>query len=232
MELVKSRISQIHLTKFDEIPLGRLVSSDNLAQLTSLFDLGQASIGHNQEGDISVLCERGSFTSNGAKHPFDKLLVEERKIQLVGMEGTSSEGSGALAQLREFLGEIAGDQSADFLVPVVIAEESEVIAHMEFHYSRIFSDDFLKLVLQDVTEASSSELAAAESKFAQLAFNIDYSISDDSLSDYRVGISRKEFRIEPRKGYPLDDQVFFSKAPLSTELHVQILEALETVLSG
>lgn len=232
MEILKTRINQIHLTKFDEIPLVRLISTENLEGLTKLFDLHQVNVGQTQEGALLVVAERGTFVSNGSTFPFEKLLLEERKIQLVGLEGSSVEGLETLDSLREYLLEVSKSTASEFLSPVVTAEESEVIARMGFDYKGLFSPEFLDLISDEVPSIASSSIAEAELKFRRLVFSVDYHAIDKSLSDYRIGISRKEFRLESRKGYPIEERVYFSKAPLSTGDHIKLLESLEDRLSG
>lgn len=231
MEIIQTKINQILLMKFDEIPLKKLIQRNFLQGLTELFDLQEANVAHSPEGVLLIVGERGSYHSNGNNFPIDRLILEERRIQLVGIEGTSNEANNLMVSLKEYLSEVSGVSKPRFLKPVVKAEDSEIIARLEFPYHKLIAPAFLDFVNSEMVDRSSSDIADAELKLNQLAFSVNYQVMDKSFNDYRISLSRKEFRLEPRKGYPLSDQVYYSKAPLDTDTHITILTELEKVLS-
>lgn len=227
MEVKSTRISQVVLVRFDEIPLQKLAQPDHLASLTELYGFGQVNVGASSEGKMLLMAENGLFKSDGEEYAVSRLIIEERKIQLVGIEGTSLEANKMMGELREHFAMVAGRESRKFLEPIVVAEDSEVIARLDFPYQALLSEGFLAFVDSDLSEATLNAYAETELKFAQLLYYVDYQVTDPALSDFRIGLSRKEFRLEPRRGYPLSEQVYYSKAPVSTDIHLKLLSKLE-----
>jgi hypothetical protein len=231
MEIINTSISQVILTRFDEIPLDKLVQSKHLEGFKNLFHFREANVGQNPEGAIIIIAEHGMYVRNGEEVPIRTIILEERRLQLIGVEAGSAIAYEIVESMKGFLAELAEVPLTGFLDPIVVAEDSELIARLDFPYSSLISPALMDFIEQDAVEATTLNIADADYKFAQLAFNVEYFVTDKKLSDYRISLSRKEFRLEPRKGYPLSDQVYYCKAPLATDNHIELITALENRLS-
>jgi hypothetical protein len=231
MKILNTRISQVLLMKFDEIPLDKLVQAKHLQSLAELFHFREANVGRNPEGAIIIIAEYGMYEDQGGEVPIRTIILEERRIQLKGVEADSRIAYQIVSVLKNFLAEVAEVSISGFLDPIVVAEDSEIIAKLDFPYYSLISPGLREFIEQDAVEAASLDIAEVDFKLAQLGFNVEYLVTDKTLSDYRISLSRKEFKLEPRKGYPLSEQVYYSKAPLATDKHLGLIEILESRLS-
>lgn len=230
MEVISTKVSQVLLMRFDEVPLVRMTQTKHLQGLSELLKFGEANIAQDLEGAVIVVAEHGMLESPDGEYPIRRLILEERRIQLVELDADSTIANQAMDSLRSYLAQVAERPSAGFLQPIVTAEESMVVVKMQFPFGALLSPVLERFIENDMKEAASSEIADAELNPIQVSYRVDYHVTDKSLSDYRISLSRKKFSLEPRKGYPLSERVYFSRAPLSTEKHLDLLESLEAGL--
>jgi nitrate/nitrite-specific signal transduction histidine kinase len=87
----------------------------------------------------------------------------------------------------------------------------------------------LDVISQDFQSKASPEYAKSIVRPNSLSFNIDYTDVKEILNEYRISISRKELIIALRNGHPISEQIYFSKAPVDSDTHIEFLKELEKI---
>jgi hypothetical protein len=157
--------------------------------------------------------------------------VEDRKFS-IKIDGSSEDANEFFKSLTAVLAELAQTDKPDYLEPVLIAEESEIIAHLDFAADSLVSPSYLGFINSAVNDEANSETAEADIKLSSFTFRLEFTPRDKSLKERRITLSPKEFVVQPRIGTPLTDQIYYSKAPFRTNTHIALLEELEKRLSG
>ncbi len=226
----KTRIHQVLLFRFDEIPIGRLTQLSVRSQLGELFNFAEVDLAQDSSSGKTVVDARsGALKDELSTIILIRMQIEERRI-LLDVDGTSGDAERITARLRKFLSDLSGRQEPEFLQPVHKAEDSQIIARLEFGAGRIISEQFAGFVESEVGPATSQGLAKGVVSLSRVAFDVRYMLQDMSLDDYRITISPKQFILGPRPGLPLEEQVYFSQAPVDTATHIELLRKLESRL--
>ena len=226
MDIKDQRITQIILVKFDEIPIEKLAHGRNLQRISDEFQFVNSQSGQAADGKRIAIFENGIYSNGNGELAINRLLVEERKTQLL-MEGSSADAKAVFSALRELLKELKGVEGDSFMLPIVESYESVLTVHLDLPFDSLVSRPLAEIANINLPEATSNEMATTTARLSNLAFEIDYLPTTENLSEYRISLSRKKFVIEPRKGYPPEEQVYHSEAPLTTEEHLHLLSELE-----
>jgi hypothetical protein len=227
MRIKKLALTQIVLVQHDEIPLNKLLHRSYLERLATFFQFSNVEVVQTDTEQFAILCRHGIYKSESGEHIIKKLELTERKI-IFQIDGSSNEANKFFASLTDFLSNLSGTTKEEkHLSPIVKAEESEITTRLEFTVESLFSPAYWLFVKSTVAERANSDIAEANIKPASLVFDVEYLIKDKALNDYGITLGRKEFTVSPKRGYPLDEQIYYSKAPVDTNTHIKLLEELE-----
>jgi hypothetical protein len=155
--------------------------------------------------------------------------LEDRRF-LIKLGGSSDDANAFFDSLAGYLADEAGHIEDHFLRPIVHAEESEIAVQLGFHFEELLSKTYMRFINSEVPKEANSDLAEASIRPVSLRFHVDYLVRDHSLPEQHISLNPKEFTVEPRRGYPLKDAVYYSKAPFSTGRHIKLLQELEQVI--
>ncbi len=230
MEIKRTTTHRVILLKFDEIPFARLVAKSTLEDQASLFEFGKAGVGQDPTGRPVVELASGLFRRSEAAIPIMRLVIEERRI-LLDIEGTSADADEIYSILREFLIARCDEPNDDLLIPILTSEETELVSRLEISAEALILPDWMSFVQEQLIPAAKQPYADPDARIAQFSFLVTYTITDPRLDDLRITINPKDFVFGPRPGYPISDQVFYSKAPLHSDEHITLLEQLEAQFS-
>lgn len=233
MDIKDQSITQIILVKHDQIPINRLRHSTNLEVLSNMFNFTRADGGEAPGGRKLVLLEEGIFERDdeSPRLSIDRLLIEDRKIQ-IQMEGTSGDSQLVFAELKSLFGNLKDLVENEYLQPVVMTFESTITARLEIPFAKLLSAQLVSFVSGKLTDLTSDELAETRIALSNLSFDIDYQPRGEELGKHRITLSRKKFVVEPRAGYPPEEQVYVSQAPLDSKSHLELLSELERIFKG
>jgi len=234
MDILKTKINYIVLVHNDEIPFVKLASGKNMENFSKAFNFQKAEV--TQDGNtgnvIKLIFRYGIFQkSDENRIAIIRLEIEERKL-IVEMEGSSNDARDFYNNLVSQFVELVDAPSESFLEPIVVANESEIIARLQFPISGILSSNYLEFVQSRVAESASSEFAEAIVSPSVIVFLVDFQVKDTYLSQHRIVLSKKEYSVQPAIGYPVDEQIYFSKAPVDTQTHIMLLNELEKTLAN
>lgn len=231
MEMIDNKITQVYLVHFKQIPLIALSNKEKIEKLKQLFKFNSVEVFQNQNVDtIAIRCKNGIYDSLFGQLTIESLQLEDRKINF-SIHGSSDDGYAFYEELITFMKGFSRTKSDDFMQPIIKSEVSEIITKLNFPMTRILSQKYVEFINSVVTESASSEMAIPSMSTGTVNTIVDYVPEDSSLSDFRVLYSRKEFTISPEQGYPINDQVYYSKAPFDTKAHIKALEELEKTFS-
>jgi hypothetical protein len=229
MEIRKSTIHQVYLVSHDEIDIPRLVHPAAVQALSAVFDFAQSGVSQEPAALPSVNFQIGALSDEAGQVPVLRLAIEERRI-LIDAEGTSSDADRVFRRLIDHLRGLTGSSDPGFLMPIVKAEESEIVAQLDFATGSLISQAVAQFIAGALEPRLHSSFATASAKLGQITYVIQYQPSDLSLDDHRISLSRKEFILGPRAGFPLSDRIYYSRAPVDTSTHVQLLQFLESII--
>ncbi len=232
MNVLNQRINQIILVHHNEIPLVKIASGPNLLKIANTLQFNKKEV--LQDGNtgnvLSIQLNLGLFSSEDDREiAIKKLVLEERRI-LIEVEGSSSDADQFFNKLKHLIDEIGENFSEDFLTPIIKSEESEIVLNLGFPISKLINPTYLEFVRSKIPQKAKMEYADTRVTPFTLTFQVDYDVKDTSISEHRIGLSRKEFSVQPAIGYPIDEQIYYSRAPFSTEVHLDILRELENFL--
>lgn len=226
MQIKKIITNQIRLVKVDEIPFASLSLRMNLEKVAGYFQFSQTDLIQSDQDVPAVVFVGGHVDIEDNRITIISLSIQDRKM-ILNIEGTSEEANIIFEKTNEFLRIVAQNVANDFLKPVLIAETTEFISILEFNFMQLYSPIMNEFVNDQLLSATEDKFSKSIIFPGSIDINIDYFLKDKRLFDHRITLSRKEFAIAPRAGYPLSDQIFVTKAPVSTSIHINLLKALE-----
>lgn len=232
MKTKSMTITQILIFDYDQIPLRKLISRRNLTELGSLFEFSNAQVAEDiSEGKKAVILDGGTLENETEPVAIPRVVVEERRI-LLSVDGSSKQADQVYEHLGKFLAALAGLEATEFQEFRHKSEESEVVAELDFAFERLVSNPVWEFMRTEIPAAASTEIFSTSTVPAHFSFFVEYQPTDEWLSSHRISLARKEFSLEPRIGHPLEEQIYFSKAPLDTEAHLSLLGRIEDLLSN
>jgi hypothetical protein len=229
MDIQKISTSCIILVHHYELPFLKLASGNNLEKLAKAFNFQRAEVSQDSStGRISsLLLRNGIFQADdGSQIAISGLEVEERKI-VINNESNSNYSKEFYDNLVIIIIELADFPKGSLLEPIIMTYESQIIAHMRFPISSLLSGNYLEYVQSSVLTSVATEFADVILSPVIIAFDVDFLVKDEYLSQHRIALARKQFSVQPAIGHPFDEQIYYSNAPVDTQTHLQLLEDLE-----
>lgn len=236
MKILQSHSTKIILVKQNQVPINKLLSPKYIEELRNLFRFGGATTLQDPTTNLSgITYNNGLYkTGEGKEITIPNLTIENRKISFQ-LEGSSSEGEIIYSVLKKFLSDLVEHEQEALLSPVITVDETEMISELQFSAQRLFSGALYGCVTENLlnkASEASSNLAKARLGNVAAHFQIDYEPIDFAhIADSRININRKEFVIQIAAGYGVNDNIFATKAPLSTDSHMELLKDLEKALA-
>jgi len=154
--------------------------------------------------------------------PIRLLHIEPLRI-VVDVAGLSSDAEDVYRKLRESLnGIVAPDGGPAIDEPYEVRDYSEVVLRLKAPSAALVSDALLTVTRQAWAQARRSDHSI-------LVPTISFVVQDSGIpfQGVSVGPGARTIQLAPRQGYLLDDQMYFSSAPLDSDRHLEYLNALE-----
>jgi hypothetical protein len=229
MDIQRTSIHQVYIINPDEIPLPKLVHPAGMQILLKLFGFNQMSLSENAQGTPIVTYQFGTMHQDTREIPITRLAVEDRRI-LLDVEDATIFANAVYLKLVEELKILSGSVAMDYLSPKVKAQESEIVAHLNFPAERLISSQLSEFINKTLQPMTTSDTATSAINFGQLVFMVHFKLLNPTLEKSSITLNPKEFIIAPRPGIPIEEQIYISKAPVDTESHKELLKSLEITL--
>lgn len=153
----------------------------------------------------------------------DSLNFENRKIVIKG-KGSSHELELALEQICSVLAKIMDGTLFDSSKIILQTYETECIVQLEINYNAIFTPKFNKFLKSNLFNKLSEKPRKIIPKHLCMEIRFDL---PEKYSKYNVALSTKLFTIEPRANTPPEDRIFYTKSPLPSDAHLELLKEFE-----
>jgi hypothetical protein len=234
MDIISQKITYIALVRLNEIPLPKLFMRHYQDLLVNTMKFASIEALQNPSGEklVAIRFLNGLYDrENGGAIIINSVQVEERKM-IITMEGLSQDAEECYYKLAEIYSEISGIKRENYLKPILISQESEIVAKLNFPFSKLISNTLLEYAENEATSHATLEIADAIIKPMSIKFKIDYIENSPKLKDHNITLSSKDFIIGSAVGYPTDEQVFYCKGPFNSNTHVKILADIEKIYSS
>jgi len=233
MEIQQQRSTLIVLVQFNQIPLSKFINPENLRSFNARYKF--ASIEPVQDpatGNFPAInLITGLYNTKEAYEiAISRLGVEERKI-VIHMDGPSEHAHNFFNELRTFLAGLAGVDDKDYLSPIILTEESEIISQLNFPIQKLIAPKLQDFAFNSIVEMANLEVADASIGSISVEFKIDYLPKDNLLNERRITLARKDLVLQLAVGHRIEEQIYASKAPFDTNTHIQILAELEKTIN-
>jgi hypothetical protein len=229
MDIQRTSSHQVYITNPDEIPLPKLVHPAGTQILQKLFGFNQAGLSQNAQGTPIITYQFGILHQDNREIPITRLAIEDRRI-LLDVEDETIFADAVYVKLVEELKTLSGNVATDYLRPIVKAQESEIVAHLNIPAERLISSQLSEFINKTLQPMTTSDTATSSINFGQIVLMVQFTSLNPALEKSRITLNPKEFIIAPRPGIPVEEQVYISKAPVDTERHKELLTALEIAL--
>lgn len=227
MEIKQLLVTSINLVQLSESPFLRLLNKGKINAVAQAFQFEHDASIHQEAGGAPRLrLQNGLHTfEDGRELTIPRLDVQPRKIVLE-LTGSSEDARLVYVALADVLEDIIAAPKEKLLSPILHTEETIVTSHLAFPAEALFVKELLAATMATASEASTDEFTA-HARPGRITFEVDYLPTDLTFSESRIGLTRKEISIGPKIGFPLEEQVYQSNAPLDTNAHIAFLEMLE-----
>jgi hypothetical protein len=227
MQVHRLSSTLVILMQFDKIPFTNLLSGGNPEELANRYRFRSVEVGQLNNGQSILHCQFGLFRLE-KEYPITRLQIEERKI-ICELEAEKSVIDAFVEDLIDFLGAMSTYDKEEPLRPILVSNESEVVVQLDLDITSLFSPEYLRFIEDDVQQKVIIGNTSVRVRPAQIKFEVDYSTTDTFFQDNRITLSHKELLLQPRSGYSLEERMFASKAPLPSDLHIELLKKLEEI---
>lgn len=230
MEILKHKSTQIILLPHQQLPFVELANRKHVEAFAARYGFNDGVTLQDQNGDTTgLLFNNGLYLIDTKEISFTRLIIEERKVTIT-FEGPTVCAERIWLEIRESLKDLVDTEDDNFLTPVLVSNESEIMSHLDFQGNKLYSKSLYAFLQKDLVEVSSSDNAVANLGTMTVSFAIDYIPENKMLNDRRINLVRKDFSLQTAVGYPADEQIYISKGPISSDIHIELLQKLEEKL--
>ena len=231
MQILRIRSTVVILTKYDEIPLAKIATPTYTKLFVKRYNFTNFEINQIANLRLTLAFQLGLFQTEDEEIVITNLEIEERKI-IINVEGDKRAASLLVDDLMGLLSELADSANEDLLTPIIEANESELVVKLDFNINSVISPNYLALVEKDVKPELGLGNSTTQIRPASIRFEVEYLPDDFNLQDNKIALTRKEMILQRRPGYPLEENVFVSKLPANSDVHIKLLEKIEALFSG
>lgn len=65
----------------------------------------------------------------------------------------------------------------------------------------------------------------------KFAAKIVFDLQDQGIREHGITLNSKEFVVEPKVNTPVEDRVFFTKSPFTSDVHFELIEEFESLFT-
>lgn len=229
-EVTDLTVTQVRVFAVDVVPLSKINAKSCIERIRGDLSVSQIESTPFIEGIGPIIFLRGEIKEENRIIIVSRIVVDPRRI-ILEVVGTSKEANQAYEVLLSSIDSVADIDSDRLRVPLLIAETTQCVATLDFHFESLFNNSFIELLNSRVKKEATSKIAKGSVRPLATEVEISYEIQDETLIENRISMSPKKFVIAPRAGAPLEARRYFTASPFDSDTHLKLVRDLEKAIT-
>lgn len=171
----------------------------------------------------------GEFGDGKTRVVVPSLVFQQRRVVLTVL-GTSTQADRFYGNLVNMLTVLAADRAEALSDVIYKAEETSCVVTLDIDLRKVLRPAVWNFLRRDVRQAASVPDIPVTIQPSGVTSNVTYQVRDQKIIDHGITLNPKEFSIQPRPGTPLAERTFMTKSPFRSDVHMELLEKLESLL--
>ena len=229
-EVTDLTVTQVRVFAVDVVPLSKINTKSCIERIRGDLSVSQIESTPFIEGIGPIIFLRGEIKEGNRIIVINRIVVDPRRI-ILEVVGTSKEANQVYDVLLSSIDSAADIDSGKLRVPLLIAETTQCVATLDFHFESLFDNSFIELLNSRVKKEATSKRAKGSVRPLAVEVEISYEIKDEILIENRISMTPKKFVIAPRAGAPSEARRYFLSSPFDSDTHLKLVRALEETVS-
>lgn len=228
-EITDLTVTQIRVFAVDVVPLSKINTKSCIEKIRGDLSVSQIESPPFVEGIAPIIFLRGEIKEGNRIIVINRIAVEHRRI-ILEVVGTSKETDHVYDVLLSSIASVTDIDSGRLRVPLLIAETTQCVATLGFHFESLFNKSFIELLNSRVKKEATSKIAKGSVRPLVAEVEISYQIKDETLIENRISMSPKKFIVAPRPGAPLEARRYSLSSPFDSDTHLKLVRDLEKAI--
>ena len=229
-DITDLKVTQIRVFPVDVVPLGMITTKSCIEKIRGDLSVSQIESPPFIEGIGPIIFLRGEIKEGNRIIVINRIAVEHRRI-ILEVVGTSKETDHVYDVLLSSIASVTDIDSGRLRVPLLIAETTQCVATLDFHFESLFNNSFIELLNNRVRKEATNKIAKGSVRPLVAEVEISYQIKDKTLIKNSISMSPKKFTIAPRAGTPLEARRYFLSSPFDSDTHLNLVRGLEEAIT-
>lgn len=229
-EITDLTVTQIRVFPVDIVPLSKINAKSCIEKIRGDLSISEIETHPLIDGTSPIIFLKGEMKEGNRIIVINRIVVEPRRI-ILEVAGTSKEANQVYDVLLSSIDSAADIDSGKLRVPLLIAETTQCVATLDFHFESLFDNSFIELLNSRVKKEATSKRAKGSVRPLAVEVEISYEIKDETLIENRISMTPKKFVVAPRAGAPLEARRYFLSSPFDSDTHLKLARALEETIS-
>lgn len=224
-------VTQIRIFPVDVVPISVITARSCAEKVRDALSISEFGVRPSIYGRETFVFYKGELRGENRLIIIRKIEVDPRRI-IVEIKGRSKDGNEVYEAFLSTVAEAANVDLEDLRKPLLVAETTQCVATLDFVFSALFNDAFVKFLSEKVEKKADSNLAKASVRPLATAAEITYEITEKTLIDNKISMNPKQFNIAPRPGAPQDDRKYVISSPFDSDTHLKLIAELNKAITG
>lgn len=227
MKIRETRAVEVRIYGTNILPLDILVSNAMTSAMVKNYGFSAAEPSVEKGRIDSIAFRHGVFMpSEDRQVAVSSIVIEPRKVA-VTVVGSTDDVALLFDELTDAFKELRPELEPELFDPLVASVETMCVVQLGDGLAGLLSPDFRSFVDGTLTSGCASPYGEPVLTPHRLSFAVNYE-ADERLTDTGVTLARKELRIERRADTEPAENIFFVRAPMTTDTLVAALAELDS----
>ena len=229
-EITDLTVTQIRVFPIDVVPLSKITTKSCIEKIRDDLSVVEIEPGPFIDGIGPIVFRRGEIKKGNGIIVINRIVVEPRRI-ILEAAGTSKETKRVYDAFLSSIDAVTNIDSVKLRVPLLVAEITQCVATLDFHFESLFNSSFIEFLNSSVKKKATSKTAKGSIRPLVAEVEISYQMEDETLIENRISMSPKRFVIAPRTGAPLEARRYLISSPFDSDTHLKLVRDLEKVIT-
>ena len=228
------QVVQIRLYPVGAIQLEQLGAPTVMAALEETFKFRTSGLdslfpGAGMAGPVAMIpMQGGEFTDKEGQRVVIRSLEIGPRRTVTRVAGDSAQADDFFDQFVRLVAELVPSMQDSLATVIYKGEETTCVVTLEnLDFARLFRPKVASFFKRRLASAASEPEIKASTGPVRFTTQIQYDVRDERIKENGITLNPKDFVIEPRAGTPLSSRVYFTKSPLPSDEHLQVVEEFE-----